>query len=86
MEARLALIGDSNMYRLWRLWEAAYPRAITSVHIRFFGHPGANLNGDIFCNRWLGDIVDFAPHRAFIWIGGNDLSQYVRGVPFAYDR
>ena len=86
MEARIALIGNSHMYRMWNHWEETYPRAVTCVHVRFFGHPGANLNGDTFRNRFLGDIVHFAPHRAFIWIGGNDLSQYVRGVPFAYDR
>ena len=86
MEARLALVGDSNMYRLFVLWEATYPQAVTCVKIRFFGNRGANLDGDVFCNRWLDDIVDYAPHRAFIWIGGNDLTQWVRGVPYAYDR
>ena len=43
MEAKIALIGDSNMWRLWQLWVDTYPQCITCVKIRFFGHRGANL-------------------------------------------
>ena len=86
MEAKIALIGDSNMWRLYQLWVDTYPQRITCVEIRFFGHSGANLNGRRFEERYIDDIIAYAPHYAFIWIGGNDLTQWVPNVPFYYDR
>ena len=84
MEAKIALIGDSNMWRLWQLWVDTYPQRITGVRIRFFGNPGANLNGSTFQDRYI-DIIAFAPHFVFIWIGVNDHTQFVRNAPFYYD-
>ena len=86
MKGRVAFIGNSHMDNLFAAWERTFPNNVTSVDVRYFGHRGANLNGDRFQQQYLPAIINFQPHRAFIWIGGNDLCQIRRDRPFVYNR